>query len=118
MVEPRAVPARVVVTFTIPAGQSLSGAVDCSAGYLARIQMPAQWTPANLSFQISTDGTNWVDLFDQSGNEALIPVVPATSRMMVEPWSQGVGWYRFRSGPRAGPVIQTADRVFTVTLAA
>ena len=45
----------------IQAGESLSEALDCSIGFPVRLTMPQApdgWTPANLTFQISTDG-NW-----------------------------------------------------------
>jgi hypothetical protein len=110
--------ARVVVTFVIPAGQVLSAGVDCSEGYLGRIQMPLQWTSANLSFQISHDGVQYYDLLDNNGMEALMAVIPGTARMIrEEPWSSGIGWWKLRSGPRANPIVQQADRTFLITLA-
>jgi hypothetical protein len=110
---------RTIVIFTIPAGQSLSDGVDCTEGYLARIQMPPAWTPANLSFQISTDGIDYFDLIDHvTGLEALIPVIPGTARMFQQDmWARGIGWWKLRSGSRAHHIIQTANRVFKVTLA-
>jgi len=109
--------ARPAVSIIILAGQSLSAGVDCTEGYLARIQMPLQWTPANLSFQISHDGVTYHNLLDLSGREALLAVIPGSARMInIEPWSSGIGWWKFRSGPLAGPVVQTADRTFIVTL--
>ena len=79
--------------------------------------MPLQWTPANLSFQISHDGVTYHNLLDLAGTEALLPVVPGSARMInIEPWSSGIGWWKFRSGPLAGPVIQAANRTFVVTL--
>jgi hypothetical protein len=111
--------ARTIVTFTIPAGQSISGGVDCTEGYLARIQMPPVWTPANISFQISDDNINYFDLIDHSnGLEAQVAVIPGTARMFQSDlWARGIGWWKIRSGSRDGPIVQTADRVFTVTLA-
>jgi hypothetical protein len=108
---------RIVVTFIIPAGQFLSQGVDCTEGYFARIQMPQQWTSANLSFQISDDGVTYYDLVDKMGQEALIPVVAGTATMIrMEPWSSAIGWWKFRSGSVRGPVVQQAARTFKVTL--
>jgi hypothetical protein len=111
--------ARVTVTFIIPAGQSLSAGVDCSEGYLSRMQMPMEWTPANLSFQISDDNVNYFDLIDHvTGLEALIPVKAGTARMFqVDQWARGIGWWKIRSGPSVQPVVQQAARTFKVTLA-
>lgn len=109
--------ARPAVNIIIPSGQFISAGADCSEGYLARIQMPTLWTPANLSFQISHDGITYYNLLDLSGAEALLPVIPGSARMInIEPWSSGIGWWKFRSGPLANPVIQAADRTFVVTL--
>jgi hypothetical protein len=109
--------ARPSVNIVIPAGQFLSAGVDCTEGYLARVQMPVAWTPANLSFQISHDGVIYYDLLDLSGNEALLAVVAGSARMInIEPWSSGIGWWKFRSGPIAHPIVQAADRTFVVTL--
>jgi len=109
---------RIVVSFTIPAGQFLSQGVDCTEGYFARIQMPAQWTSANLSFQISDDGITYYDLVDKTGMEALLPIVPGTAAMIrMEPWSSAIGWWKLRSGPARTPTVQQAARTFKITLA-
>ena len=47
----------------IEAGESLSDGVDCSAGQLVRITMPYTWTPAPITFQFSTDGVFYNDMF-------------------------------------------------------
>jgi hypothetical protein len=109
---------RVVVTFTIPAGQSLSQGVDCTDGYFARIQMPGEWTSANLSFQVSDDGQTYYDLVDKWGNESLIPVRAGTAVMIhEEPWSSAIGWWKLRSGSRWKETVQEDARTFKVTLA-
>jgi hypothetical protein len=65
--------------------------------------MPAQWTSANLSFQISDDGVTYYDLVDKMGAEALIPVVAGTATMIrMEPWSSAIGWWKLRSGSVRG----------------
>jgi hypothetical protein len=109
---------RPIVSLIIPAGQVLSAGVDCSEGYLARIQMPSTWNSANLSFQISHDGVQYYDLLDNNGKEALMAVIPGTARMVrEEPWSSGIGWWKLRSGSRANPIVQDTDRTFMITLA-
>jgi hypothetical protein len=109
---------RLVVSFTIPAGESLSQGVDCSEGYFARIQMPSLWTPANLSFQISDDGVTYWDLVDKTGAEAMLPVRVGSAMMIrIEPWSSAIGWWKFRSGSCLRAVTQEAARTFKVTLA-
>jgi hypothetical protein len=109
----------IIVQFTIPAGQSLSAGVDCTGGTaLNRIQMPAEWNAANISFQISVDNNVYVDVFDDSGHELLFPVVPGTARILTAPLHVRdlIGWLKIRSGPRDNPIVQQANRIFTVAL--
>ena len=114
---------------TIAAGQSLSNALDTSAGAIIRLRMPSAWDGANLSFQVSSDGTTWSDAFTIDGREALIPVVagstvvvaladgspPPTVQAQPPDW-RGATWIKVRSGSRAYPVVQTAQRDFAVTI--
>ena len=51
----------------IQAGESLSDGVDCSGGDAVRITMPGAWSGGNLTFQISTDGALYNDLFTARG---------------------------------------------------
>lgn len=104
---------RVVVTATIPAGQSISNAVDLSAGDAAFCHMPTGWTPALLSFLISYDSVTYGDLCDQNTREVTLNVVPGTV-IRVDLLPANVGWMKFRSGSRFGPVIQQASRTFTI----
>ena len=50
---PRAKPGITSVQVTIPAGQYLSDAADLSTGSMVMLMTPLNWTPANISFQIS-----------------------------------------------------------------
>jgi hypothetical protein len=100
----------------ILAGETLSNAVDTSPGTLVRITMPFNWTPANLSFQISSDGQFFNDLFDIHGDEVVIEVVPDTGVVIPIDWMRGVGFIKFRSGRRGHQVPQEADREFSVAL--
>lgn len=101
---------------TIPAGQSLSDVLDCSAAPPVRIRMPADWTSANLSFQVSHDGVNFTDLFDNAGKEVMVSVAPGTSARLSGNWVSAPVFLRFRSGPRDSPVKQQQARVFGVAL--
>lgn len=108
----------VVSTATIPAGQSLSNAVDVTAGTLVRIRMPAQWTPANVTFQISPDNVeaNFVDLWE-IGGEVMIPCAPGrTVALPSEVAALREGFIKFRSGSAAQPIPQQAARDFQVVV--
>ena len=70
-----------VLNTIIPAGESLSNPIDCSGGNAVRITFPTSWTPGgNLTFQISTDGNGYNDLYDTSGNEVTFPSSSAPPR--------------------------------------
>jgi hypothetical protein len=99
---------------TIPAGQWLSGSVDLSVTNLALLIAPPQWTSANLTFQVSADGSNWADLFDVTGAEIVRPITAGVA-VPVDPTMTDAALYvRLRSGPRSAPVPQAQDAVFTL----
>src|SRR5262245_56032104 len=102
----------------IEAGQSLSAGLDCSAGEILRLTMPGElvWTGANISFQISTDGQGYNDLFTLDGHEIVIPCIPGTA-VVVAPLSdylRAVPFLKIRSGSRRFPVIQQSRVEFAV----
>jgi hypothetical protein len=102
----------------IEAGQSLSSGLDCTAGTIVRLTMPAVWSGANLSFQISSDGQGYNDLFAIDGKEIVIPVVAGTA-VVVAPLSdylKAVAFLKVRSGTRSHPVIQPEKRDFAVAI--
>lgn len=102
----------------IEAGESLSAGLDCTAGTIVRLTMPPFWDGANLSFQISSDGNGYNDLFTIDGKEIVIPVVPG-SAVVVAPLSdylKAVAYLKVRSGSRAYPVAQSAHRDFAVAI--
>jgi hypothetical protein len=101
---------------TIAAGESLSNAVDCSAGLPVRVTMPADWTPAGVSVQISSDGNFFNDCFDHTGHEIVMVVVPGTCVTIPEEWGRLMGFIKFRSGGRDNPVVQEAQRDFSIAM--
>ena len=58
----------------IQAGESLSDPVDLTGGTLLRITMPKEWSDAEVTFQISTDGDAYNDLHNYDGGEVSLPV--------------------------------------------
>jgi hypothetical protein len=105
-----------IVHATIANRASLSGAIDCSAAPPVRISMPATWTAANLTFQVSSDGTTFEDLFDANGQEIMVNVVPGTVVRLSAAWAVSPVWLKFRSGTRKAPVVQAADRIFSIAM--
>ncbi len=54
-------------TVTIAAGQSLSPQIDIGTKSLVGLVVPANWTNAGISFQVSVDGgTTWAVLMDST----------------------------------------------------
>jgi hypothetical protein len=102
----------------IQAGESLSDAVDCSAGELVRLTMPGAWTDAApLTFQISTDGVFYNDLFTLDGYELTLPVVvPGAAVLVSHDVGRAIAFIKFRSGTRAAPVPQEMLREFAVAI--
>lgn len=112
-------PLQVLNGPTIPAGEALSEGIDCSAGQLVRITMPkSSWSRAPLTFQISTDGALYNDLFGLDGYEVtLASVEPGAAVIVPHGIGIAVGWLKLRSGTRDNPVPQPEDREFAVALA-
>ncbi len=98
---------------SIAAGASTSSAIDCSVypQGIKRITMPAAWTSAWLSFQISNDGTVFSDLYWPDGKLVVVTVVPG-STIVTNSSLWMAGWFKFRSGTRTSPIVQAAVRDF------
>lgn len=99
---------------TIAASASLSDAVDMQGRDVVGFEMPAAWTTANLTFQVSLDNTTFNDLYDDAGNEET--VTAAASRFIsVDPvMFRGALYLKVRSGTTGVPVNQAAERVIKV----
>lgn len=101
----------------IRAGESVSEALDCTEGTILRLTMPALWTGANLTFLVSSDGTNYHDLVDFLGNDIAIVVV-ADALVAMSQLSDHLDhvYFKVRSGTPKFPVEQEGDREFKVAL--
>lgn len=101
---------------TIAAGESLSDGADCSSGSIVRITVPQEFTPANLTFQVSSDGNFYNDLFDARGNEITVVAKPSSGIVVSEMWTRSVAFIKFRSGSRDHPVEQKVDCQFAIAV--
>jgi hypothetical protein len=109
-------PLQVINGPIIEAGESLSNGIEVG-GDLVRITMPATWKPeANLTFQISSDGEFFNDLFSLDGDEVMIPVVPGSGVVIPRDMLRGVGFIKFRSGRAEQGQPQEAQREFSVAV--
>src|SRR3954454_10155280 len=98
------------IPVTIANGQALSGPVALGEFVLTGIAMPAAWTAAGLSFQVSIDGgTTWLEM--QSISPPISSTAPAGQFIAIDPtlW-RGINMIQVRSGPSGSPVAQGADR--------
>ena len=105
------------VPVTIASGTSLSAAVNCGGLRLFGLVMPAAWTTANLTFQMSHDGgATWVNMYDASGTELTTPA--AASRFIAVDPAQfaAVTLIKVRSGSAATAVNQAQDAVVSLIL--
>jgi len=106
------------VSATIPEGESLSNAVDLTAGRLIRIVMPDDWTPAVLSFLIagSIDEAEFRPLVVAMQSDEFTVPCHANRCVVLEDDIYAYGlWGAFvkiRSGRSGRPVPQAADRLF------
>ena len=101
-------------TATIAAGASLSGVVSLTEHTLHGIAIPAVWTTANLTFQVSLDGTTFFELYDDAGNEIVV-TAPAGAYLALDPtrW-RPINCLKIRSGTSGIPVNQTVAAAITL----
>jgi hypothetical protein len=99
----------------IAAGESLSEAIDCSAGTIVRITMPAAWSRASLTFEISSDGQGYNQLVS-GGSEVSIKVIPGAAVIVPNDVASASAFIKFRSGRKQAPVPQPVSREFAVAL--
>ncbi len=103
---------------TIAAGQSLSGTISMGADTLVGIWMPAVWTAASLTFQVSPDGgTTWCELYNDTGGELTLTVAAGQFIALVTngnyAW-RGINMLTVRSGTAGAPVNQVAQAIVTL----
>lgn len=103
------------VQFDIANGASLSGAIDTGnvgSSKLIGIEMPAAWTAAALTFQVSTDGTNYFNLHTDAAEAtatAAAAIVIALRADLASVLSQ-FRYFKVRSGTAGVAVNQGAAR--------
>lgn len=103
-----------VSTVTILSAASLSGALYMGENVPVALLMPSSWTTASLTYQCSTDGTTYGNVYDDGGTE--MTSTTAASRFVTLPAAlfAGCKYIKIRSGTSGSPVTQGGDRVLTV----
>ena len=104
---------------SIAASESLSAAVDLDPGpkkglRLCGFEIPSTWTAANVTLQVSKDGTTWLDVFDRNG-EVVFTVDVATASngnyVAVPPSiAAAFSFVKIRSGTGETPVAQSGAK--------
>jgi hypothetical protein len=97
-------------TATIANGAFLSGAIDLDRSTLSALIMPAAWTTAGLSFQISADNSTFVDFYDKTNNEITMSVAASRGYQLDPSNWLGIRYIKIRSGTSATSVNQGAAR--------
>jgi hypothetical protein len=109
-------PLQIIDGPTIAAGESLSDGIDCSAGEIVRITVPQEFTDANLTFQVSTDGNLYNDLFNDEGEEITITAQPDSGIVISGRWVRSIAFIKLRSGSRDHPVEQREACKFAIAV--
>jgi hypothetical protein len=108
----------IIAGLIIQAGESLSNFVDLTGKDIIRLTMPAGWNSANITFQISSDGNNYNDLFTYEGTEVTMVVTTAATVVIREDSAikNAAAFLKIRSGTRAFPVPQSQQRDFVLAV--
>jgi hypothetical protein len=105
------------ITAVIGAGAALSGVVRLGVETLVGISMPAAWTAADLTFQVSPDDGQTFGEAQDGANNAIDLKVAAGQYIQIDPkgW-RGVNCLKIRSGTLAVPVNQGAQATIILHL--
>jgi hypothetical protein len=109
---------KVISDIYIEEGESLSNGADCTEGAIVRLTMSEFWTPANISFQISSDGDKYNNRVDVNVQEYVMPVVPGSAVVLGQyaGFLRAIAFLKIRSGSSGNPVPQEERRSFAVAI--
>lgn len=106
----------IVQSAVFDTGASISSAVFVGNNRPVCVEIPATWDEgAVLTFQGSSDGVNFSDIYDGLGNE-VTAIVGAGQLVQLPTPSQIPLFLQFRSGTGAAPVPQSQGPTLTVTI--
>lgn len=101
---------------TILNGASLSDAIVNNGAPVAGVYMPAAWTTADLTLQMSLDGANFNNVYDKDGTEVTIKAGASRYIQLNSADFVGCVAFKIRSGTSGTPVNQGADRTITAVM--
>lgn len=99
-------------TATIAATEAVSDAVEVRFESLVGVVMPAAWTAADLTLEVSYDGTAWNEFWPTTAAPWKVASAQAAAgrQYAISPLdSAGIAFVRVKSS-----VAQAADRLFTL----
>ena len=101
---------------TIALSGNLSAAVRLPNGHgLVGLLMPAAWTAADITVQVSLDNATFYNLYTPDAGEVTILVSAAATAIYLLPAEWILANYiKVRSGTAASPVAQAAARSITL----
>jgi hypothetical protein len=105
------------VTATVLSGTSLSAAAPLNQMVVVGIVMPATWTAADLTFQVSSDGgATFHELYTSAGTPVQYQSTAAVQFGVDGRLWGGIDQVKVRSGTAGVAVNQGADRAITLLL--
>jgi hypothetical protein len=105
-------------TVTVANGASLSGAAQLlpNDGRLVAIIMDAAWDTNAVTFQVSVDGTNYFNLYNEGTEYSLAGVVASAYNAVDINVFLAARYVKVRSGTAAAAVNQVGDAVVTLVM--
>ena len=98
----------------IESGAAVTAAIELKLRHLVAILLPDTWTAANISLQGSYNGVDFFDIHDEDG-EYVNDQAAADVMLSIAPEiAAGCSHIIIRSGVKATPVNQAAERALVV----
>jgi len=103
---------------TIANGAAVSDVIKAGGAMFVGIQMPADWTAANLTILGSAEGDTYYDVYIAAGTEYVITAAEDRYIILDPALLAGLRFFKIRSGVTATPVNQGAERVLKIVMRA
>jgi hypothetical protein len=101
---------------TIASGASLSTAIAIGANYFPCVLlMPAAWTAADITFQLSLDNSTFYNVYNADGTEYTLTAPVSSSAILLPPADfSGAKYLKIRSGTAGSPVNQSGAKSLSI----
>jgi hypothetical protein len=105
-----------IQSVVIAEDESLSTAVRLGGDIPVELIMPAAWTAAALTFQTSSDGVTYQDLYTDAAAEVTVQAAAARNIKLNPETFTGINYLKIRSGTSGTPVAQAAARTIQISV--